>query len=107
MNNQPIHSSAPVAGVFRCLRDRVLVELEPPRVSAGGLLLESEAEADHRGMREARVIAAGPNAHDLKPGDRVLVRGNSPGWPAPDGQVGLWIDDVYGVIAEGVRIDSD
>lgn len=52
------------------LEDRVTIKMLPETVSPGGItLLKHQAGKPER----AEVVAAGPEAYDLAPGDTVLV----------------------------------
>jgi chaperonin GroES len=68
-------------------QDQVLVLLDPPKETAGGILIPVSAQRRESKV-QATVIAVGPGAYDkrgrlipmdVSPGDRVLVSGDF-GW---------------------------
>ncbi len=72
---------------IRPLQDQVVIELEPPPTTQGGIIIPESAQRKED-LVTARVVAVGPGDFDRKGrripmdvavGDRVLVRGN-PGW---------------------------
>lgn len=74
---------------FQPIQDHVIIELEPPEVLASGIVIPASAHRREK-MVQARVISVGPGMWSakvdglrlpmlVKPGDRVLVKGN-PGW---------------------------
>lgn len=55
---------------FRPLRDRIVIELvKPAQKTASGLFIPAQAQ---RRQEEAKVIAVGPDAKDLKVGDVIV-----------------------------------
>lgn len=57
------------------LHDRVLVELDQAageRRSSGGIVIPATADMGARRLVWSRVVAVGPNARSVEPGDRVL-----------------------------------
>lgn len=56
---------------FKPIGDRVLIQREPPRTQTPGGLHLPQNIVDQ--SNQARVLAAGPKAKDVKPGDTILL----------------------------------
>lgn len=59
----------------KLLHDRIMVELDREsgeRRSAGGIVIPATAAMGARRLAWSRVVAVGPHARSVEPGDRVL-----------------------------------
>lgn len=59
----------------KMLHDRIMVELDREsgeRRSAGGIVIPATAAMGARRLAWSRVVAVGPHARSVEPGDRVL-----------------------------------
>ena len=60
---------------IKMLHDRILVELDREageRRSSGGIVIPATAAMGARRLSWSRVVAVGPHARSVEPGDRVL-----------------------------------
>jgi chaperonin GroES len=60
---------------IKMLHDRILVELDKDsgeRRSSGGIVIPATAAMGARRLAWSRVVAVGPHARSVEPGDRVL-----------------------------------